>query len=434
MAPEQMEHHDADARSDQFAFCVALYEALYGQRPFAGRRMSELKPEVLAGRVRPPPADSPVPAYVRKAVLKGLSVRPDDRFTSMEALLDTLSRDPRQVWRRALWSAAALGCLGLGLGAVVASRVRAPPVCGGAASRLAGVWDSGRKDAVRKAFLATGKPFAQASATEVARALDEYAAAWTAGHTDACEATRVRREQSEGLMELRMLCLDRRRQELDALGDLFSTADAQVVEKAVQASRALTPVKSCGDLASLTAGSHLPEDPVARPKVEAVRQQLARVNALEQASRYREGLALAQEALATARTLSFRPLEAEVQLSVGALRHLSDDMKGAEASLTEAVLAATAGRHAEAQARAWTRLVAVEAELNPALAHAYGRHAAAALEGFGHDEVLEARLLSNLGTVFYRQGDYPKAREHYRRALALNEKTFSPDDPSLAVS
>ena len=42
----------ADARSDQFSFCVAVYEAVYGERPFAGKSLTDLTRNVLSGRVR----------------------------------------------------------------------------------------------------------------------------------------------------------------------------------------------------------------------------------------------------------------------------------------------------------------------------------------------------------------------------------------------
>src|SRR5262249_38524762 len=53
MAPEQMRGAPLDARSDQFSFCVALYEALYGRRPFAGERLFDQYNAIVAGQVRP---------------------------------------------------------------------------------------------------------------------------------------------------------------------------------------------------------------------------------------------------------------------------------------------------------------------------------------------------------------------------------------------
>src|SRR5262249_28142968 len=105
MAPEQHEGSHVDARSDQFAFCVALYEALYGERPFAGRNVGELAAEVRAGRVRPPPPArrGAVPASLRAIVLRGLSVRPGDRFATMDDLLDALGRDRTRIPRTLAW-------------------------------------------------------------------------------------------------------------------------------------------------------------------------------------------------------------------------------------------------------------------------------------------------------------------------------------------
>lgn len=52
MAPEQFTGQLADSRSDQFRFCVALYEARYGQRPFSGDNLAALASAVKRGEVR----------------------------------------------------------------------------------------------------------------------------------------------------------------------------------------------------------------------------------------------------------------------------------------------------------------------------------------------------------------------------------------------
>ncbi len=90
MAPEQIEGLRADARTDQFGFCVALYEGLYRKRPFAGDRWFELTASVLGGQVRPPPADTAVPAWIFEVLRRGLAVDPAARWPSMNILLDTL--------------------------------------------------------------------------------------------------------------------------------------------------------------------------------------------------------------------------------------------------------------------------------------------------------------------------------------------------------
>jgi serine/threonine protein kinase len=88
MAPEVFASGRADARSDQFSFCVSLYEALYGQRPFAIARPGS------ALEIRDPPRGTTVPAWVRRPLLQGMRARPEARNASMEALLGDLSRDP----------------------------------------------------------------------------------------------------------------------------------------------------------------------------------------------------------------------------------------------------------------------------------------------------------------------------------------------------
>jgi WD40 repeat protein/predicted Ser/Thr protein kinase len=91
MSPEQFLAVPTTAASDQFSFCVALYEALWGNRPFAGGTITEQAQRVTLGE-RPRPKPSGVPGVARRAVLRGLSVRPEERWPSMEALLEQLRR------------------------------------------------------------------------------------------------------------------------------------------------------------------------------------------------------------------------------------------------------------------------------------------------------------------------------------------------------
>ena len=111
MAPEQFEGH-ADARSDQWGFCVTAYEMLYGGRPFGGTDARSMFAAVRAGKIPTPHASSTVPAWVFKALSRGLSVDPAKRFASMHDLLSALSRDKRS--RR-------MQIMGVGLAVVLSS-------------------------------------------------------------------------------------------------------------------------------------------------------------------------------------------------------------------------------------------------------------------------------------------------------------------------
>src|SRR6185312_5064714 len=108
MAPEQFQGRDVDPRTDQFNFCAALYEALYGERPFEGTRFDELAQNVIAGRVRPAKPHAQVSRGLRAIVVRGLAVKPSDRFPSMDALLAELGRDRAKPWRRLAFVAAAV--------------------------------------------------------------------------------------------------------------------------------------------------------------------------------------------------------------------------------------------------------------------------------------------------------------------------------------
>ncbi|MFP2962555.1 protein kinase domain-containing protein [Myxococcus sp. 1LA] len=110
MSPEQHAGRAVDARSDQYSFCVALHEALHGERPGS-----------VPGSTTAPRMPSSVPRYVRAALARGLASAPEDRFPSMDALMAALSQPAPISWRRRrlLAAAASLVALGVGLGVLL---------------------------------------------------------------------------------------------------------------------------------------------------------------------------------------------------------------------------------------------------------------------------------------------------------------------------
>ena len=92
MAPEQWRGDEVDARTDQFAFCVALWRALWGQAPFAGDDAETTRAAVLAGDFRAPPPGRGVPGWIEPALRRGLAHDPAARWPTLEALLDHLER------------------------------------------------------------------------------------------------------------------------------------------------------------------------------------------------------------------------------------------------------------------------------------------------------------------------------------------------------
>jgi len=435
MAPEQLRGTAADARSDQFSFCVALYEALYGERPFAGDGRGEIGEAVLRGEVKEAPAGTKVPGWLRAVVLRGLKVGPEERYPAMDDLLRDLARDPEAVRRRWLAAAAILILAGAIFGTLGYVQARRTQLCGGAEERLAGVWDGPRKAAVRAAFLATGSPVAANVWKVVEGSLDRYADAWTGMRREACEATRLRGEQSEDLLDRRMLCLDQHLQDLAAVTRLFAAADSQVVGKAFNAVNGLPPLSDCADVESLTAKLPPPHDPRLRRRVAAARALVADSQALYRAGKRREGLAKAVAAEEQARPLGYGPLEAEALFQKGFLQDYTGDLKGAEQTLFDALTTAQASGHQEVAARAASQLswIVGNEEVRPDDGEKWARQAQSLAEGARVGPALRSELLVQLSTIRAQQGRFQEAADLSTRAIALTEASGK-DNPRLPAA
>ena len=475
MAPEQRAAGSVDARADQFSFCVSVWDALYGALPYSDGAAYARGETAL--RSPSGPNAGRVPNVVARALVRGLSVDPAARHPNMRALLAALSRDPARTRRRwalsgsALIAVAALGALG---SRMLAAKQVDP--CAGGAAKAASVWDASTRAKVEAAFDASGLAYAKPSFAAVAAALDAYAQRWTGMYQDACMATRVRGEQSDELLDLRMACLTNHLRETGAFTKLLESADRQVIDRAPASAQNLPTLDDCANVALLRGETRLPTDPQSRAAIDEVRGALADARALEAAGRIKEGLAKAGPLADRAADLHYRPLEADVLLTLGTLHDDDSNYASAVPTLQHAVLAATAGRSPLVAAEAQVRLANIIgffqervkdgepwADAAEASLEAEGNDPAARIElllvrsnlaakdtrfdealAFGRDAVersaklhgensLEyAKAIGDVGNVLLQRGSAAEALPYERRALAIKEAILGPGHPQCA--
>ncbi len=455
MSPEQHLGEVPDARSDQFSFCAALFWALFRKRPFdpqvlaavAGRTLGGgntdagtkvERPNLVKDRqtipgrgiILDPPREPKVPKYVRRALMRGLAIHPDDRFPSMEALLKTLSRDPRRAQQRYLLAggAALITTAVVFASQQVASRQQ---LCSGAERKVAAVWNPQVQQAIGKTFEAVGQSWATDAVSRIVKEFDGHTLKWTRMHTEACEATRIRGEQSDQVMSLRMICLDRKLGEVKALSELIQKGDPKVLERALEATYSLTPIERCADIASLTAAVPRPENPQTLAQVERVEKLLAEVKALFDAGRYKSALEVAQTAVESARPLAYPPVEAEALNWLGWSQVYSGDLKSAEQSLDRAILAAEAGHHDLERLQATSRQIYNVGYKQTRFEDGarWFERAQALLQRLGGNQELEAEVLSYEGGRLTANGRFAEAAEKYERAISVGNAVFSPSHP-----
>ena len=431
MAPEQFQNREVDARTDQYSFCVSLYEAVYGSRPHVGASLEELRSAVVEEDVPSPPKGSRVPGRLRRVLLRGLAKEPSARWPSMEALLDELA--PLLVPRARKWmiASAAVGLIGLG-GGLALAQLGEPRARCDADKHLAGVWDDARRGEVQTAITGTGLPYAPRTWEQVERALDGYAEGWATTHTAMCTAD-VEDAQGEEDRRLRLDCMHERVRALRATVDVLAEADTGVVERAVGLATSLPGFDRCDDLEALRAAVPPPEDDTVRAEVESLRDRLADIRAAYQAGRYAEGLTAVASVMDRIDAVGHAPLIAEARALRGRLRHSDGAFEDAEADLLEAHDLALAHRHhgvvlEAAQQLAW--LVGVERAR-----HDEGTvwaRVAVSQANHNREDLGLALSLDGLAMILSAKGEHDIARAHLERAVALVEATDGADSILMA--
>ncbi|MCE9578834.1 MAG: serine/threonine-protein kinase [Deltaproteobacteria bacterium] len=334
MAPEQRVGAPLDARTDQFAFCIAFWEGLYGERPGDARTRTRVRaPLAKRSALR---ADGDAPAWLRAALERGLAADPARRWPSLAALLEHILarlKRPRQL------ALAAAATAVLATTAMIAWQ-RTPPdaTCRTAGDAIDEVWSPARRRALATAFAARSEPGAAAVWTEVDHALDRWTGQLRALRVEDCQLART---DAGAQASAREACLDARVTELDALLIALATPDATVVQYARAAALALPPPDGCRTVAPDAAVL------VGRPshdELDRARAGLARAAALRRLGKPRDAVAAATAVATRADSLGWSPLIAEAQLELGLADQATNDNDAGERAHQRAYWHADASR------------------------------------------------------------------------------------------
>lgn len=421
MAPEQIDGN-ATVRSDIYAFCLALHDALYGKRAFQATSFLELATLKSASPPKDPEDARGVPAVVRSAIERGLRPSAEERWPSMDALLEELQQSLKPPARSALpWL---LGLGGIAAGAVVLSQGGSPP-CTGAADALQPTWNPTRRSAVRQGIEDSNSPIAAETASRLGPKLDAFSDAWTQAHTRVCEATQ-RGEQSTALLDQRMTCLQRQLLDFDAALGVLEHADAQVVRSAIRVATALPQPPSCeSELAD-------PNAPETSPAIEDARAERARITALLAAGKYASAEIRSAALLESAADLGAPRFLGQVLFTHGDALYENGRLDSAIETLERAAFQGVAFNAPSLVLRAATELTVVEGDAgHPDAGMRWSRLAAASIEATGSRPSDLAIHHANRSTTLTRRGDYPAAEAAIREALKFRDAVSEQQQTTL---
>jgi tetratricopeptide (TPR) repeat protein/predicted Ser/Thr protein kinase len=488
MSLEQLRGEPVDARSDQFSFCVALYEALWGRAPFDDRSV-ELRARDLERDEPAVPPRSRVPGSVWLVVRRGLRRDPELRWSTLDELLDRLESIPvrRRRAMSTLIAAPLLGALG-----VFASRSDHMTSCEDVSVELDDVWSAQRRLDLERTLGSIPAEYAASSAERIGAALDAWATTWVDTRAEQCRAAASERDPPE-LAHARRRCLDLQRHQVRALVGILLESDREALARGIEAVALLPDPLECSKTWVLDEPEPPPADRI--EAIDAVRSTLAELRA--QRALGRAAPSIAALALADARALGHRPTIAEALAEQGHTEIAAGSPRRGLAALEEAMdlalgighrrlfaevvtalamhrvseypspdaklllrLAEGAWLDLEPSNRILTSLAYVRAELvggeearvqlqqalstaeddqRPALLRAIAediashRRAAEAAEAvFGPGHPSTAEFVFNVGIVLRDMGELAQARVELERAAAIWLEAYRKPHPNLA--
>jgi len=418
MSPEQMRGEPLTPSTDQFSFCLTLYEALYGQVPFLGRKGRQRVRNILAGNVRPPPRGSLVPKRIHAVILRGLRGDAETRWPSMDELLRALQRSRRRP--RAIGGLVAAGLVGSGVAA--AAMMPAADPCASTQEEASSVWTAERRAQIRDAFSSSGISNPEAEHTRIDAKLSSFADEWAASRVRVCEASNASPQRRAA----QRTCLYRALEQFSVFVEVVASGDAVTLRNSFEAVSALPDIASCD---AAVPDEHASAPLHIRDRVENLAEELSTVPPLLGLHRYERVDEITARVLHEAELLGFEPLLAEAQYRRADLLEAQGLRTDGAKLLEQAFHTAQTAHRDRLAAR-----IAVELHLTygyrlarPKLAARWEGLAHAAVDRLGDDAgSLHAEQIRTVGLVALRNTNYDLARRSFQKTLALYESLEHP--------
>lgn len=430
MPPEQHRGARITAASDQYAFCVMLHEALYGERPFA----PDADGDWLDAKSRGPgamPTGTDVPRWLWGIVARGLAPDPADRWPSMRALEQALGVDPRRRRRRLALASATLGVL-VGVPLVISwSEARAAELCRTEAEATR-PWTSNDATRVSDALLATAAPYAPHTAEAVVERLDALALRWVDAHERWCVDATVQSTLAPADAVLVQACITERGRAIEANAARLIRDAPSLVEYAVELVADLDDPQACHDVPRLRLQPPLMAEIADTPAREAIGADLEAAEQALQRGERAEAATILGRAQATLRVDPWPRAEITASVLHGRIASGNGDLDAAAAAFrtaTEQALAIGCDRCAiDTGLRLLGELA--QTDTGAAAVPEWATILAGLIKRSGlAGDAAEASLYGTVGVAHITRAEPAPARDAFTTAAEIARATLGADHP-----
>ncbi|MCH9682170.1 MAG: tetratricopeptide repeat protein [Deltaproteobacteria bacterium] len=483
MPPEQYEGRELTSATDQYAFCVSLWEGLTGEPPFI---ISHDQPEIqvmMASKLKGPPSwparASEVPRRVQRAIARGLSPEPADRWPTMADLLTELAHDPRRWRRRSLAVGAVVAVVAGGQGWTAYQRAAAMAACEREGAAIEATWNRSRAAGIAREFSRAGGEHATHAWERASSRMEAFAQQWQHASNEVCVEGEVDGTMPPARLARARSCLGEQRASAQALIEQWEQPDNTVIDQAVVATWRLPRVQRCRNAVELGRRPAITDDAEQRRRTQSVLEAIAAASTVARTGKCEQARERITPVLEEALELGHPGLIPKAQRVLGYAQQCDGQFGDAERSYRsafrraeiegddlEALTAAnhlvyTTGRYQarydEALQWAWiAEILYQRMQLqpdDPLVADALSQKATVLHRMGSFDEALETferarriwtqqlgpqstrvgKVLQNIGSVRLSQGDPKAARAAYTQGLAITEATLGPEHITVAT-